>query len=293
MPALQASLQESTLFVARGFMHRAFAPQPLLSIKCMFNGRARYAISRASFAVNESGYLVLNDGQPYEIEIDSPTRVESFIVFFPRDWANEVLRSLTTPADRLLDDPQTDLTQTVRFFERFTPHDRLVSPAVAALRQAHKTGPLPDVLVEQRLRGLLARMLIAQRATLREIDGFPGRRAATRHELWRRLNRARDFIRAQSHLPLTLSEIAVVAALSPFHFLRAFKTAFHETPHGFLSECRSEQARFLLARTELSVTEICFAVGFESLGTFSSWFRRRNDASPRQWQNQTRIKKHF
>jgi AraC-like DNA-binding protein len=235
----------------------------------------------------------LNDGQPYEIEINSPTRVESFIVFFPRDWANEALRSLTTPTDRLLDDPQTVPSQTVRFFERFTPHDRLVSPAVTALRHAHKTGPLPDVLVEQSLRVLLARMLMAQRATLREIDSFPGRRAATRHELWRRLNRARDFMRAQSHLPLTLSEIAFVAALSPSHFLRAFKAAFHETPHDFLSDCRSEHARFLLARTELSVTEICFAVGFESLGTFSSWFRRRNGASPRQWQSQARTKKHF
>lgn len=293
MPPMRPSLQESALFVAHGRVHRAFAPAPLLSIKCMFNGSALYRVSRASFAVNEAGYLVLNDEQPYEIEIDSPTRVESFIVFFPRDWAGEVLRSLSTSAGRLLDAPEGDATQPARFFERFTPHDRTVSPALASLRRAHKAGPQSDLWVEQRLRGLLARMLQAQREALREADAIGACRAATRHELWRRLNRARDFIRAYSHLPLTLSAIASAGALSPFHFLRSFKAAFHLTPHEFLAQCRSERARFLLERTELSVTDICFEVGFESLGTFSSWFRRLNGASPREWQKQGRIKKQF
>src|SRR6266566_9670818 len=72
-------LQQASLFVAQGFRHDAFAPCPLLSVKCMFNGSALYRADRAWFSVNEAGYLILNDRQPYEIHIDSPTRVESFI----------------------------------------------------------------------------------------------------------------------------------------------------------------------------------------------------------------------
>ena len=276
-------LQETSLFVARGFCHDAFAPCPLLSVKCMFNGKALYRADRAWFAVDETGYLVLNDRQPYEIHIESPTQVESFIIFFPRHWAEEVFESLTLPSEKLLDEPDRKHQQRIHFFERFTPHDDLVSPALATLRRAHKNSPLPDIWVEQKLWKLLVRMLQAQNDALRESDALPARRASTREELWRRLNRGRDFIHACFESPLTLSGIASAACLSPFHFLRGFKAVFRVTPHEYLSACRAERAKFLLERTDLPVTEICFSVGFESLGSFSSWFTRFTGVSPRVW----------
>ena len=84
---------------------------------------------------------------------------------------------------------------------------------------------------------------------------------------------------------LTLPEIASAAFLSPFHFLRGFKEVFRLTPHEYLSACRVERAKFLLERTELPVTEICFSIGFESLGSFSSWFTRLTGSSPRAWRS--------
>jgi len=249
----------------------------------MFNGSALYRADRAWFAVNETGYLILNDQEPYEIHIDSPTRVESFIIFFPRTWAEQVLASLTLSPDKLLDEPEHMPQHGHRFFERFTPHDELVSPVLAALRRAHKRGPLPDLWVEPKLRQLLARMLQAQNGSLCESDALHAQRASTREELWRRLNRGRDFIHARFESALTLPEIASAACLSPFHFLRGFKAVFRMTPHEYLSTCRVERAKFLLERTELPVTEICFSVGFESLGSFSSWFTRLTGFSPRAW----------
>jgi AraC-like DNA-binding protein len=251
----------------------------------MFNGNAVYRADRAWFSVNEAGYLILNDRQPYEIHIASPTRVESFIVYFPRGWAEEVLESLTAHPKKLLDEPEFTPRCSAHFFERFTPHDRLVSPALTALRRAHKNGTLPDLWLEEKLRQLLVRMLQTQDDALRESDNLLARRAATREELWRRVNRGRDFIHARFDSTLTLAEIASAACLSPFHFLRGFKAVFGITPHEYLSACRVEQAKFLLERTELPVTEVCFAVGFESLGSFSSWFTRLTGSSPRAWRN--------
>lgn len=285
-----ATLQRATLFSARGFRHHAFAPNPRLSVKCMFNGRALYRADRAWFGVTEQGYLILNEQQPYEIHIDSPTLLESFIVFFPAGWAEQGRAALTSSPHQLLDQP--DGGGPVRFFERFTPHDHWVSPILRALRQAHQRGPLPDLWVEQQLRELLARMLQAQEEALRRSAELPAMRAATRNELWRRLHRARDFIHAHSDSGLTVTQIAQVANLSPFHFMRAFKELFRDTAHGYLSACRVEHAKFLLERTELPVTEICFSVGFDSLGSFSSWFRRLTGHSPRGWRrrrNKSRI----
>jgi AraC-like DNA-binding protein len=251
----------------------------------MFNGTALYRADRAWFAVNETGYLILNDRQPYEIHIDSPTRVESFIVYFPRGWAEEVLESLTAQPEKMLDEPERNPRCPAHFFERFTAHDRLVSPVLTMLRHAHKSGPVPALWLEQKLRHLLAGMLQAQNNALRESDALPARRAATREELWRRLNRGRDFIHARFDSGLTLGEIAAAAGLSPYHFLRVFKALFRVTPHEYLSACRVERAKFLLERTELPVTEVGFAVGFESLGSFSSWFARGTGSSPRTWRS--------
>jgi AraC-like DNA-binding protein len=276
-------LQEVSLFVAKGFRHDAFAPCPLLSVKCMFNGSALYRADRAWFSVNEAGYLILNDQQPYEIHIASPTRIESFIIFFPRGWAEQVFESLRWPAEKLLDEPERKLERPVHFFERFTPHDELVSPLLRTLRRAHKNGPLPDMWVEERLRELLACMLRARDEAVRESDALSARRTSTREELWRRLNRGRDFIQARFETTLTISDIACAACLSPSHFLREFKAVFRLTPHEYLSACRVERAKFLLERTDLPVTEICFSVGFESLGSFSSWFSRLTGVSPRLW----------
>jgi AraC-like DNA-binding protein len=79
---------------------------------------------------------------------------------------------------------------------------------------------------------------------------------------------------------------AKAARLSPYHFHRMFKLAFGQTPMQFLQECRLAAARRLLVATDQSVTLICFAVGFESLGSFSWLFRKRFGLSPRRFRAQ-------
>ena len=94
------------------------------------------------------------------------------------------------------------------------------------------------------------------------------------------LQRVRELIDAQYSRPLDLNELAQAAHLSRYHFLRAFRTAFHITPHEYLTRKRIERAKELLAESELLVTEICFEVGFESLGSFSTLFHRIVGWSP-------------
>ena len=267
----------------RGWNYFAATPGLPLSLKCAANGRARYLVGGREFTVDDAGWLIVNDGQPYSIEIASPTLVETFIVWFPRGWAREVLRSATTQAAWLLAEPEPAVG-TVDFFERYTPNDAKVTPVVRKIWTAFKSGePLDDAWLEEKLRSVLARMLDAQRDLRRTIVRLPAVRAATRDELWRRLNRARDFVHARCDEALALGDMAHAAAMSPYHFLRAFKTAFGETPHDWLAACRVERAKLLLARTELPVTEVCFTVGYEGLGSFSAWFRRLTGHSPRAW----------
>jgi AraC-like DNA-binding protein len=88
------------------------------------------------------------------------------------------------------------------------------------------------------------------------------------------LRRARDLIDLRYAEPLDLAALAQEAGYSKFHFARAFAAAYGETPRAYLTRRRLERAKTLLRVANLSVTEICFLVGFESLGSFSGLFRR-------------------
>ena len=89
----------------------------------------------------------------------------------------------------------------------------------------------------------------------------------------RRLLRARDAMDRAYADPLDVKAVAAMAFISPAHFSRSFRAVFGETPHRYLQRRRVERSMFLLRETERSVTDICFDVGFSSLGTFSRTFR--------------------
>jgi AraC-like DNA-binding protein len=89
----------------------------------------------------------------------------------------------------------------------------------------------------------------------------------------RSLLRARDAMDRAYAEPLDVRAVAAVAHLSQAHFSRSFNAVFGETPHRYLQRRRVERSMFLLRETDRSVTDICFDVGFGSLGTFSRTFR--------------------
>jgi AraC-like DNA-binding protein len=87
-----------------------------------------------------------------------------------------------------------------------------------------------------------------------------------------RLRRARDLMDREYATPLDITSIARVAWMSPAHFQRQFRAAYGETPYGYLMTRRIERAKALLRRGDLSVTDVCMAVGCTSLGSFSARF---------------------
>jgi AraC-like DNA-binding protein len=92
-------------------------------------------------------------------------------------------------------------------------------------------------------------------------------------DLNRRLLRARDAMDRAYAEPLDVRAVAAVAHISPAHFSRCFRSVFGETPHRYLQRRRVERSMFFLRETDRTVTDVCFAVGFTSLGTFSRTFR--------------------
>jgi AraC family transcriptional regulator len=212
-----------------------------LSIKTVRRGSAWYQTPQGRYLVTPGTFLVLNEGQRYSMEVDAESNSETFCPFFQPGFVKG------------------------EFYERLYPMRGRVAQALHSFGRV----PLEDSFYD------LAEALATLRGDARkESEEFPGLRASTREEMYRRLYRARDFLYSCYAEPLSVGDAAQIAAMSPFHFQRMFKRAFGISPMQFLQRRRLEVARNLLAATEDDVTSICLSVGFESLGSFSALFKR-------------------
>ena len=104
-----------------------------------------------------------------------------------------------------------------------------------------------------------------------------------------RLCRARELLHEVHERRVTIDEVARVAAMSPFYFIRQFTAIFGDTPHQFRLQSRIDRAKQLLAAGDHSVTRVCMDVGFSSVGSFSSLFTRRVGLPPSAYRRRARV----
>ena len=96
----------------------------------------------------------------------------------------------------------------------------------------------------------------------------------------RHLLKAKDLADARYFERLDVDDMARAAGLSRAHFSREFRAAFGESPHNYLLTRRMERAAALLRHTDRSVADVCFSVGFQSVGSFTTTFRRTYGVTP-------------
>jgi AraC-like DNA-binding protein len=256
-----------------------------LSLKSVTRGAALYATRQGRHLVTGDSFLILNHGQEYSLEFRGPTTTETLALFFERGFVEHVADSVATPVRQQLDEialrcPTTD------WYERLYPNSGRIGSLLHDLHRGVRSRAACRPWLEDQFYNLATALVELRNGLQAEVDQFPGQRPATRAELYRRLHRGRDFLSSSYTEPVSVAMAANAAHLSPYHFHRMFKAAFQQTPMQFLQECRLAAARKLLIATDESVTLICFAVGFESLGSFSWLFRRRFGLSPLQFRAQ-------
>jgi AraC-like DNA-binding protein len=259
-----------------------------LSLKSVTQGQALYRTRQGMYRVDDSVFLLLNEGQEYSMQIKPGFRTETLCPFFQPGLVSHVARVRQLSQTRQLDQP-VPISGVYEVRERLYAKDGRVAACLHALEQSAKA---PVAWLEDQFLRLAEALVELTSDEARREAAFPGARPATRAEMYRRLHRARDYLESCYDQPLTVAAIARVASLSPFHFQRLFREAFGRTPMQYLQARRLAVAQRLLASTDRPVTDICFDVGFESLGAFSWLFRRRLGLSPKEFRgNSAGLKK--
>lgn len=245
---------------------------------CTLEGRRR--------RVTDDVFFLTNAGDHYSLEIAAPTAAvpltETFNIHFGTGLAETLLRDLTTPAARLLDDPFGAGTPVV-LWPKLYPQDYALRALVGRIRQAARTFNHHPLLRDQLLGAVLAYLLGRHRQAWRAQEALPAAKAATRQELGRRVGLAIDYLHAHFEADIDLDTLARVACLSKFHFLRAFRVVTGEPPFAYARRLRLRQARRLLGQTSLPVGAVALHVGFESDSAFHRAFREETGMGPLAW----------
>src|ERR1700733_14188718 len=111
------------------------------------------------------------------------------------------------------------------------------------------------------------------------------------NDIYERVITAKMFMDDNFQEPLDLEQISRQAFFSRFHFHRLFTRIYRKTQHQYLTLLRIQQAKNLLEKEGISITEVCNSVGFESLGSFSTLFRKQNGYAPQYYRNIAYLKK--
>jgi AraC family transcriptional regulator len=260
-----------------------------LSIKTVVSGSALWEAAGRQFVVHENSYLILNDRQHYTLTMDSARPATTFCIFFKRGLVEDVFRSQVAPTSMLLDFPVPYTAPQLSFWEKLETQENRVLGLTRQLHRHVVKGASTEAL-EQGFYAIADEMVREHQQVWAAIARLPATRSSTKRELYRRLLRGRDYILSSLDRTVPLSDMAREAGLSTYHFHRAFTKAFLETPHHYLTRQRLEKARAMLSKGDLSVTEVCFACGFESLGSFSSLFHRHFDVAPGKFRRSLKLK---
>jgi AraC family transcriptional regulator len=251
-----------------------------LSIKCAFNGEEHYQSGDCFYSVNKNNYLIFNEGKSYSSYIFSKTQVESFTVNFSSFFEEEILNSMLQSHDHMLDNFQHHSHRKVEFIEKLHQHDEVVSPVLFKLYKLSFVTKPDYNRIDETYNELLEKLLLLQQHVSKEIQKVKAIKTSTKRELYKRLYQAKDYIDSCYTSPITLNKLSNIACLNNAYFLREFKKFFHLTPYQYVIQKRLELAKELLQNQDASITEICFAIGYEDVSSFTKLFKSHFRLSP-------------
>jgi AraC-like DNA-binding protein len=270
--AFWSGLDGDTVVVAGGAAHPVVPER--VSLRAVFGGRVAHRVGDARLTVDDDSFLVLNPHSPLSLgATDSPGARYCAIYFSPA-----TLRHALGRAD------SAHRGDTVGFIERLRPYE----PGVASLVRAFADAGAAASAIgrdawERRAEDLLCALLAARRRESEHILSLGHARERTRHEIYRRVAESTDYLLSHYDEPLQLKQLADVACLAKFHYLRMFVAVHGITPMEYLRCKRVAVASRLLLAESAPLGTIARRVGIADRSTLLRLFIDYRGTTPDQY----------
>lgn len=233
-------------------------------------GPGNYSVNNRHFSLTDNYFFILNRDSRIAIDITAKKGTGIVYLFFDPATCKAVLTVTGSSLNKLMEEPFTERNSFQSFTERLY-HEQEVG--LNALLHKVKM-PAEEGVAEETIFSIFEKLITLNKRNKQELDNINAVKASTREEIYFRLYKAKFFIEENYSSAIALKDIAQHAMFNTYHLLRLFKQAFALTPHEYLTEVRLKNAAHLLSNSSLPVTDICPAVGFESLSSFSHLFKK-------------------
>ena len=253
-----------------------------LSLFTNVSGKSRVAVEGKTVTIDPGFFFLTNPQQYYSLEIDSAETVETFNIHFGEHHADQVWQSLTQSPEEALDTPFS-VNLPMAFHNRLYRRNDYVDQLITYIHAEAPTMMKDPLWMEEQLYALMAYFLQQELNWNRQIQDLPALKSSTKKELARRLALATDYMYAHVCQAPALEDLAQVAMLSKYHFLRLFKVFYGKTPQQMLAELRVEKAQNLLTKDTLSVLDIALEVGLSEGSALSRLFYKHTGMYPSQY----------
>ena len=254
-----------------------------LSIKYVLKGEERYQIGTRNYRVTTGRFLVVNHHQQFSCTVRSQDPVEGMCFYLDPEQVLEAYHKVCPQPDLEGVDPLR--SDQLHFMEKiYSVHEndlgRYLQDLVPLLRQEEIEPHLDFNAVFSTLAEKLVRSQLEVNARLRRIKNA---RRSTREEIFRRVSRVRNFIDDNYLEDINLEELAGLAFLSKYHFLRCFKEVYGISPYQYVIQKRLEHSQMLLRDQEKTLSEIAYQTGFIDRRAFNRAFRKAYGFSPAEY----------
>ncbi|HEY4208548.1 MAG TPA: AraC family transcriptional regulator [Puia sp.] len=247
------------------------------------SGSCNYYVNGIKNQIADNNIFFVNRGSQLAIKT-TEAGVAPTLLFFNSQLPDLVQHSLLY-SDEVLLDNFDNLPYDFSYLERVHVDGRLRNAILSLIELGASCSSFSNIRADGVVRALFEDLLKTNREAYKYSKNIQAVKASTRLEIFRRVSLARNWMEENFHTPITLEDIAAMASMNSQHFLRMFKQVYCITPHQFLIDLKLKKAQYLLTSTQLTISDICLAVGFESVFSFSILYKKRFGRPPSQLRN--------
>ena len=265
---------DTVIVVARAANTTLPALADRVSLRAAFGGRIAHRLGDARLNVDDDAFLVLNAHTAATVALSVDQPVTYCAIYFSDATLKRCLGRTGS----------TDRGDTVGFIERLRPYEPGVAPLIRAFAGAgDSSGSTSRESWERRAEDLLTALLAARRRECDHVMSLTHARERTRHEIYRRVSDSTDYLLSHYDEPLQLKQLADVACLAKFHYLRMFVAVHGITPMEYLRCKRVAVASRLLLAESAPLGVIARRVGIADRSTLLRLFIDYRDTTPDQY----------
>lgn len=243
------------------------------------SGSCRYFVNGAKNQLDKDQVFFISRGSTLAVRSMDKGAYPALLFFHSR-LPDLVLFSLQYGGEVLLEKPFDTLPYDFSYLERTHVDAGIFATIVSLIDLGSGSGSFAALLADMTIRSLFEDLVSKNQDAYKRSQNIQALKASTRLEIFKRISTAKDWMEAHYQGAATLEDIAAVASMNSQHFLRMFKQVYSITPHQYLIDLKLKKARQLLEDNDLTISDICQAIGFESAFSFSILFKKRFGLPP-------------